>query len=105
MKSRIVTVVGEARRVFTALFCPVFLAVAAQAGHAATLNVPADYTTIGGAIHAASSGDTVLVANGTYTGYANREMNFAGKTLTVKSVGGAANCVIDCQQMAALSIS
>jgi hypothetical protein len=40
---------------------------------------------------------TVLVANGTYTGDGNKNLDFGGKAIDLKSVGGAENCVIDCE--------
>lgn len=45
---------------------------------------------------AGTSGWTVLVANGTYSGPGNRELNFNGKAIHLKSAGGTANCFIDC---------
>ncbi len=63
--------------------------------------VPADHGTIGAALSAASSGDTVLVADGVYTGSGNRNLSWSAllgsKHLTVKSENGPANCIIDCQ--------
>ena len=59
--------------------------------------VPSQYSTIQAGINAASDGDTVLVADGTYTGDGNRDIDFKGKTITVKSENGAATCIIDCQ--------
>ena len=71
----------------------------APPARAATLNVPAQYATIQAAVTAASAGDTVLVADGTYTGAGNFNINFSGKDLTVQSASGnPANCVIDCQR-------
>ncbi len=64
---------------------------------AATIHVPADQLTIQAGIDAAVAGDTVLVADGTYTGEGNRDIDFKGKAITVQSENGAENCVIDCE--------
>ncbi|MBD3180965.1 hypothetical protein GF312_01665 [Candidatus Poribacteria bacterium] len=48
-------------------------------------------------IDAAVNGDTVMVLDGTYTGEQNRDMDFAGKAITVKSQNGPDDCIIDCQ--------
>ena len=63
----------------------------------ATINVPTDYSTIHAAIDAASDGDTVMVADGTYTGEGNKDLDFKGKAITVQSENGAENCIIDCE--------
>lgn len=58
---------------------------------AATINVPADQPTIQDAINVANTGDTVLVAPGTYS----ENINFMGKAITVKSSGGTKVTIID----------
>jgi hypothetical protein len=62
-----------------------------------TLHVPADYPTIQAAIDAASDGCTVVVADGTYTGDGNRDLDFGGKAITVRGENDPGPCVIDIQ--------
>ena len=65
--------------------------------HAATVSVPEEQPTIQAGIEATVDGDTVLVSSGTYTGTGNVNLDFKGKTITVKSVNGASTAIIDCQ--------
>ena len=62
-----------------------------------TFRVPDDYETIQEAINSAGDGDTVLVANGIYTGEGNKDIDFMGKTITVRSENGADVTIIDCE--------
>ncbi len=78
-----------------ALLCLLTLLLPALV-RAATLNVPAQYQTIQAGVNAAVNGDTVLVADGTYSGPGNRDIDFHGKSLTVASQHGPASTIIDC---------
>lgn len=49
------------------------------------------------AIDAADPNDIVFVADGTYTGVGNRDIDFGGKCITVRSENGPDCCIIDCQ--------
>lgn len=69
-------------------------------GFAATINVPGDQPTIQAGIDAATNGDTVLIADGTYTGTGNVDVNFDKDGVVIESVNGPEVCIIDCEQNA-----
>lgn len=64
---------------------------------AIVINIPVDYPTIQAGVDAAVHGDTVLLADGTYSGSGNRDISFAGIAIAVMSINGPDTCVIDCQ--------
>jgi hypothetical protein len=56
---------------------------------------PADFNNIQAAVDDANGGDTIIVADGIYTGPGNRDIAFLGKAITVRSGNGFENCIID----------
>ncbi len=86
----------------TAVVISLFLIVSAfSTTHAKIIYVdddgPADFNNIQAAIDAAYYGDTIIVLDGTYIGTGNRDIDFSGKAITVRSENGPENCIIDCQ--------
>ena len=49
------------------------------------------------AINASQSGDTILILSGEYTGVGNRDLDFAGRNITVLGESGPDYCVVDCE--------
>jgi hypothetical protein len=79
---------------FVSLLAILLACVSTQA---ATTRVPEDQPTIQAGIDAAADEDTVLVADGVYTGSGNRDIDFKGKTVVLRSENGRENTTIDCQ--------
>jgi hypothetical protein len=75
-------------------FVCILIGASAPAG---IIHVPDDYPTIQAGIDAASNGDVVEIADGTYTGDGNRDLDLGGKAITVRSASGPDNCTIDCE--------
>jgi hypothetical protein len=78
------------------LLLSIFFMTIIISAQAAVINVPTDYPTIQQGIDAAQNGDTVIVADGVYTGIGNKDLDFRGKSITVKSANGPASTIIDC---------
>ncbi len=55
------------------------------------------YDSIQKGINTALNGETVIVRDGTYTGAGNRDVDFLGKIITVRSENGPNSCIIDCE--------
>ena len=70
--------------------------VVAVSTSAATRLVPSQYPTIQAAMDDCNDGDVVIIAPGRYTGTGNRDIDFKGKAITLRSENGPQNCVIDC---------
>ena len=66
----------------------------------ATRHVPDDYPTIQAAVDAAGDGDTVLIADGVYSGPGNIDIQWDAtiKHLVIMSENGRDHCTIDCVQ-------
>jgi predicted outer membrane repeat protein len=71
------------------------LSVAPLAAEADVIHVPSDQPTIQQGLDAASPGDTVLVAADTYAGTLNRDLDFAGKGITLRGESGVLSTFID----------
>jgi len=87
---------------FALLWICLILAIPCQAR---TITVdddgPADFNTIQAAINNSNNGDIIIVSPGTYTGPGNRDINFLGKAITLRSTDPndpnvVAATIIDC---------
>lgn len=62
------------------------------------IRVPKDFPNIQTAINFADDGDTVIVSDGVWTGSGNKNLDFFGLAITVRSKNGPENCIIDCEK-------
>jgi parallel beta-helix repeat protein len=75
---------------------------AAPQEHEKQLLVPSIYPTIQAAIDTAYAGDEIIISPGSYTGQGNRDIDFKGKAITVRSTNPQLNdviaaTIIDCE--------
>ncbi len=57
-----------------------------------------DYPTIQAAIEAARDGEVIELATGTFTGAGNRDLDYLGKAITIRSASGRPeDCCLDCE--------
>jgi predicted outer membrane repeat protein len=90
--------------VFRPSFLVVLMMFALALPAAAILRVNAGgegpFPTIQAAVDAAQEGDTISLADGTYRGVGNRDIDLLGKEITLCSAGGVPeNCVLDCESL------
>ncbi len=70
--------------------------------YATTIRVPGDQPTIRAAVTIAVNGDTILLADGVYSGEGNRDIAINGKSIVIQSENGPNLCSIDIDGMHAV---
>jgi hypothetical protein len=78
---------------FNKAFIGILALVAAKAVSAAVINVPGDQPTIQDGVDAAMSGDTVLIAGGTYN--LTSPVQVSGKEIILRGAAGASGTILD----------
>jgi hypothetical protein len=74
----------------------VLVACASGFAFATDRHVPAPYPTIQAGVSAALEGDTVIVADGVYSGVGNKNVAVS-QAITIRSANGPEGCIIDCE--------
>ena len=73
------------------------LLVLSTSAFAEKIKVPQDYPKIQTAINFAEDGDVIVVSDGVWKGAGNKNIDFLGLAITVRSKNGPENCIIDCE--------
>lgn len=89
------------RRIVLVVYVVAFTLFLSMSGSVlgATYYVPDDYGTIQAALTDVAGGGlhTIIVRDGTYTGTGNKNLDFDGKAIILRSENGPASCIIDCE--------
>jgi hypothetical protein len=64
---------------------------------AAVHYVPDNFSSIQAALDGAKKGDSIIVRDGVWKGAANKNLDFKGKAVSLRSESGPKNCIIDCE--------
>ncbi len=68
-----------------------------NAALAAVHYVPDNFSSIQAALDGAKKGDSIIVRDGVWKGATNRNLDFKGKAVDLRSEDGPKNCIIDCE--------
>ncbi len=87
---------SNSKKYAVAILAALISVISPSLAFSAILNVPTvAYPTIQDAIDAANPSDEVVIADGTYTGAGNINLDFGGKAITVRSANGPSAVTID----------
>ena len=86
------------KNLFKASLVAVFsILLVSGSAFAGTFYVPDNFLTIQEALDGCAGGDTIIVRDDVYKGALNKNLDFQGKALTLRSENGKKNCIIDCE--------
>ena len=87
------------RRIVSVFFSTAAALIFAVSGSAFgnTYYVPDDFPSVQAALTGVVNGDTIIVRDGIYSGADNKNLDFGGRAITLRSENGPATCVIDCE--------
>ena len=88
---------AECSSLFLTSVRPVVYYVGPSSGGTEDGSLAHPFRTIQKAVDAAYDGVRVIVLDGTYTGQGNRDIDFKGKKILLRSQRGPTNCVLNCE--------